>query len=115
MGKLDKLRVAVIAADGVEEPELVEPLKALRNEGAKAEVLSLEAKEIQCFRHHDKGVKVRADKAVKDAKPDDYDALLLPGGALSADRLRADADVRRLVQSFDREKKPMAIICHAPW
>jgi len=58
---------------------------------------------------------VEANKAVKDARPDDYDALLLPGGAINADTLRVDKDVQRFVQSFDKEKKPMAIICHAPW
>ena len=58
---------------------------------------------------------MEANKAVKDARPDDYDALLLPGGAINADTLRVDKDVQRFVQSFDKEKKPMAIICHAPW
>lgn len=115
MPNVKNLRVAVIATDGVEEPELVEPLKALQDGGAAVDVLSLKPGPIQCFRHHDKGVIVQADKAVKGASPDDYDALLLPGGALNADTLRADKDVLRFVQSFDKEKKPMAIICHAPW
>lgn len=115
MADVKGLRVAVIATDGVEQPELLKPMEALRQAGAKVEILSLKPGEIQCFNHHDKGEKVKADKAVKDARPDDYDALLLPGGALNADTLRADRDVVRFVRSFDEEKKPMAIICHAPW
>jgi protease I len=115
MSDLTNLRVAVVATDGVEEPEIVEPVKALRDAGALVEILSLKAGDIQCFRHQDKGMTLKAGKAVKDARPDFYDALLLPGGALNADALRADLDVQRFVQSFDKEKKPIAFICHAPW
>jgi protease I len=115
MADVKDLRVAVIATDGVEQPELEKPVEALCQAGAKVETLSLKPGEFQCFNHHDKSVKANADKAVKDARPDDYDALLLPGGALNADTLRADRDVLRFVRSFDQEKKPMAIICHAPW
>jgi protease I len=115
MADVKDLRVAVIATDGVEQAELEKPVEALRNAGASVEILSLKAGEFQCFNHQDKGDKAKADKAVKDVRPDDYDALLLPGGALNADTLRADRDVLRFVRSFDQEKKPMAIICHAPW
>ena len=115
MSNVKDLRVAAIATDGVEEPELLEPIKALHAAGAKVDILSLKTGPIQCFRHLDKGSIVQANKIVKSARPDDYDALLLPGGALNADTLRGDKDVLRFVQSFDKEKKPMAIICHAPW
>jgi protease I len=115
MPNVKDLRIAVIATDGVEEPELLEPLNALLAAGAVVDIFSLKLGPIQCFRHHDKGAIVQANKAVKGAHPDDYDALYLPGGALSADTLRADKDVQRFVQSFDKQKKAMAIICHAPW
>jgi len=115
MANVRNLRVAVIATDGVEESELLDPVQALQNEGAVVEILSLKAGPIQCFRHLDQGAKVTAAKAVKEANAGDYDALLLPGGALNADALRMDNHVRRFVQSIDKEKKPMAIICHAPW
>jgi protease I len=108
-------RIAAIATDGVEEPELLEPMEALQDAGARVHILSLKTGPIQCFQHLDKGFVLQADKAVKDVRPDDYDALLLPGGVLNADTLRGDKDVLRFVQSFDKEKKPMAIICHAPW
>jgi protease I len=71
MPDIKDLRVAVIATDGVEQPELLKPVEALRNAGAKAEILSLKAGEIQCFNHHDKGDKVQAEKAVKDVRPED--------------------------------------------
>ena len=115
MADVKGLRVAVIATDGVEQAELEKPVEALRNAGATVEILSLKPGEFQCFNHHDKGDKMKADKTVKDARPDEYDALVLPGGALSADTLRADRDVLSFAASFDKDKKPMAIICHAPW
>jgi protease I len=115
MTNINNLRVAVIAADGVEEPEIIEPVRALRDAGAQVETLSLKRGDIQCFKHYDKGSRIKVDRTVKEAQPGDYDALLLPGGALNADALRMDTDVRRFVRFFDTEKKPMAIICHAPW
>jgi len=107
--------VAVIATDGVEEPEIVEPVRALREAGAQPEILSLENGEIQCFNHLDKGRRLKAERPLRDARPDEYEALLLPGGALNADRLRVETDVQRFAQSFDRQRKPLAAICHAPW
>src|ERR1051326_5754332 len=101
MADIKDLRVAVVATDGVEEAELLEPLRALKEEGAHVEILAPRVGEIQCFNHHDKGATVVATKAVSAADPGDFDALLLPGGALNADALRADRDVLRFVQSFD--------------
>jgi protease I len=114
MTNLKDLRVACIAGDGVEEAEILEPVKALRHAGASVDIFSPKSGEIQTFSHFDKASKVKA-QALKSAHPDDYDALLLPGGALNADALRVEPAVKRFVQSFDRDKKPMAFICHAPW
>lgn len=115
MTQVQNLRVAVLATDGVEEAELVKPLEALREAGAQTKVLSIKLGEIQCFVHQDKGRRFPADGTIEDASPDDFDALLLPGGALNADTLRVDRNVKRFVQSFDRVRKPIAVICHAPW
>ena len=115
MANIKDVRVAAIAADGVEETELLEPVRALKAEGSHVEILAPKRGKIQCFRHLEPGGSVEADKAVGEADPSDYDALLLPGGALSADFLRGDRNVLRFVQSLDKAKKPMAIICHAPW
>jgi protease I len=115
MPDVKDLHIAVIATDGVEEPEIVEPVKALRDAGAQVDILSLKKGEIQCLRHFDKGIKLHADRSVKESSPDDYDALFLPGGAMNADALRADKSVKSFVTAFDTAKKPIAFICHAPW
>ncbi len=115
MARLENLRVAVLATDGFEESELTEPVKALRAEGAKVEIIAPEVKTLQAFRHMEKGKTVKADRKLADADPDEYDALVLPGGALNADFMRVVPEVKRFVRSFDEAGKPMAVICHAPW
>jgi protease I len=115
MARLEDLRVAVLATDGFEETELTEPVAALKANGARVEIIAPEVKKLQAFRHMDKGTTVKADRKLADADPDEYDALLLPGGALNADFMRVVPEVKRFVRSFDEAGKPMAIICHAPW
>jgi protease I len=113
---LDNLRVAVIATDGVEEPELAEPIKALRDAGARTELLSLRPGQIQAVRHDLQPTqKFTVDTAVDQADPGDYDALLLPGGAVNADRLRMEPAVQSFIKQMNNAGKPMAVICHAPW
>jgi protease I len=115
MTDLSNLRIAVIATDGFEESELTEPVKALKEAGATVEVLSLKQGEIQAFRHHDKSIKVSVDQAIDSVQPDNYNALLLPGGALNTDTLRVEPSVRSFLQHFQKAGKPIAAICHAPW
>jgi protease I len=115
MAELTNLRVAVIATDGFEESELTEPVDALRKAGAEVEILSLKTGKIQAFRHLDKGTTVKVSHSLDDVRPDEYDALQLPGGALNADTLRAVPAVKAFVQDIQRAGKPMAVICHAPW
>ena len=115
MAQLSGLRVAVLATDGFEQVELTEPAKALRDAGAQVDVVSLKPGEIQAFQHHDKGMKVKVDRTLKEAKPEKYDALQLPGGALNADMLRMVPEVQAFIKAFQQAGKPMAIICHAPW
>jgi protease I len=115
MGKLDGKRVAFLATDGVEQVELIEPLQAVRDEGAEVDVISLNKGEFQGFEHLDKGQTFTADKAVKDASADDYDGLVLPGGVANPDFLRSDEDAVRFVRSFVEAKKPVGAICHGPW
>ena len=112
---LSQLRVAVLATDGVEESELVEPVKALRDCGATVDIISLEPGLIQAFRHLEKGAEIAVDRVIEDAKAEDYHALLLPGGAVSADRLRADTEVQCFVRAIEDSGHPIAVICHAPW
>jgi protease I len=115
MAELSDIRVAVLATDGFEESELVQPMDALQKAGAHVEVISNKPGSIQAFRHFDKGRTVPVDRLLHDARPDDYDALLLPGGALNADALRTLPEVKAFVSDFQSAGKPMAIICHAPW
>ena len=115
MGKLDGKKIAFVAADGVEQVELTEPWEAVKKEGGEPELLSLEDGQIQGFEHLDHGQKFDVDKKVADANPDDYAALVLPGGVANPDFLRVDDDVRRFVRSFFEAGKPVGAICHGPW
>jgi protease I len=114
-GTLDGRRIAFIATDGVEQVEHFEPWKAVEDEGGKPELISLEPGEIQGFNHLDHGDKIKVDKAIADADPSDYDALVLPGGVANPDFLRTSEDVVSFVRHFFDEGKPVGAICHGPW
>ncbi|MCF6376673.1 type 1 glutamine amidotransferase [Nocardioides KLBMP 9356] len=115
-GSLDGRRVAILAADGVERVELEEPRRALDGAGARTEVVSLAEGEIQARNNdlQDAGT-FAVDRLVGDASPDDYDALLLPGGTVNPDKLRTDPTAVRFVRVFVDSGKPVASICHGPW
>lgn len=115
MAELENMRVAVLATDGFEEVELTEPAKALGEEGAKIDIISPHAGRIQAFKHHDKSITVPVDLTFEQASPASFDAILLPGGALNADALRADPQAQQFIRTFASSGKPMAVICHAPW
>lgn len=115
MNQLASLEVAVIGTDGVEESELVQPVVALREAGAKVSILSPKPDPIQMFRHHDKSITLKVDLPIEKTLPAAYDALLLPGGALNADALRAEQSVLTFIRAIHDAGKPMAVICHAPW
>src|SRR6188472_1544437 len=115
-GKLDGKRIAfLVANEGVEQVELTEPWKAVEGEGGTPELVSLESGKIQAFNHLDKGDTFDVDRTVADASPDDYDALVLPGGVANPDFLRADEDAVAFVRAFFEQAKPVAVICHGPW
>lgn len=115
MNVLDSFRVAVLATHGFEESELTEPVKALRAAGAKVEIVSLQNGMIQAFRHHDKSQMIPVDCTIDEVKAEDFDALMLPGGALNADRLRTEPKVKEFVRAFQDAGRPIAAICHAAW
>jgi protease I len=115
MNDLKNLRVAILATDGVEEPELTEPRKALDQAGARTELLSPKQGRIQAFRHHDKGSTIPVDASIDQANADDYDAVLLPGGAINADAMRMVPKVKEFLQAMQKAGKPIGVICHAPW
>mgnify|MGYP001052953837 CR=1 FL=1 len=113
--KLQGKKVAMIAADMVEQVELVEPRKALENAGATTELISIKPGKIQAFKHFDPADEIDVDRTIEEADASDYDALLIPGGVGNPDQLRMDENVIAFVQDFFRDGKPVAAICHAPW
>ncbi|MEO8891862.1 MAG: type 1 glutamine amidotransferase domain-containing protein [Coleofasciculaceae cyanobacterium] len=115
MADLTNLRVAVLATDGFEEAELTKPVQALKEAGARVEILSTKSGQIQAFRHHDQGIMVSVDRLLDQAQSREYDAVLLPGGALNADILRMEPKVQSFLQEMQQAGKPFALICHAPW
>ena len=115
-GRLDGKRIAILATDGVEQVELEQPREAVTREGARTEILSLSEGEIRAMNHDiEPADTFTADKAVKEASAADYDALILPGGTVNADRLRMNPDVVSFVQEIFRAGKPVGVICHGPW
>jgi protease I len=115
MAKLDGKKVAILAAEGFEQAELLEPRKALDDAGAQTFVVSPADGEVQGWKHFDKGDKVKVDVALARANAADYDALLLPGGVANPDQLRMLPKAVAFVRAFFEAGKPVAAICHAPW
>jgi protease I len=109
-------RVAfLVANDGVEQVELEEPWKAVLEHGGTPELLAPEQGTVQARRHLDRGDQFTADRAIGDALPSNYDALILPGGVANPDRLRLDEDALGFVRQMFAAQRPVAAICHAPW
>ncbi|MGA8731639.1 MAG: type 1 glutamine amidotransferase domain-containing protein [Terracidiphilus sp.] len=115
MASLNGKKIAVLATDGFEQVELMEPRKALDKEGATTVVISPKSGEIKGWNHTDWGQTVKVDKTIESANPNDYDALLLPGGVMNPDHLRMEPKVVNFVRQFVATGKPVAAICHAPW
>jgi len=106
--------VAILATDGFEQSELIEPREALESAGATTTVIAPHAGSIRGWQHKDWGDDVKVDLTLDEANPDDYDALLLPGGVMNPDHLRTDRGAVSLVRSFFDAEKPVAAICHGP-
>lgn len=115
MHHLTGVRVAILATDLFEESELVEPKKALEQAGAKTVVIAPKAGKIQGVRHIEKGSEVPVDLTLEKAEAADFDAVLLPGGAMNADALRIEKPAQEFVREMDGAGKPIAVICHGPW
>jgi protease I len=113
--KLQGTRVAFLATDMVEQVELTEPWNAVVAEGAEPELISLEEGEIQGFNHYDKADTFKVDRTVEEARADDYDALVIPGGVGNPDTMRTDENAVQLVRDFFEQGKPVGVICHGPW
>jgi protease I len=115
MAKLTGKKVAVLMTDGVEESELLETSKALKIEGAEVIVASPRGDEVQVMRRDEKTMMANSQMKTADLHASEFDAVLLPGGAMNGDKLRMDQDARRFVKEMNAAEKPIAAICHAPW
>jgi protease I len=112
---LDGLTIAILATDGFEQAELTEPRKALDAAGADTEVVSPKPGKVRSWKTKEWGEEVAVDRSLEEADPQDYDALLLPGGVINADALRMQPKAVAFVKAFCEAGKPIGVICHGPW
>ena len=108
-------RIAILSSDYFEESELTSPLEYLQDKGYEVEVIAPHEGEIKGLKHVNPGESVTVDKTLDQANANEYDALVLPGGAINADTLRTNQKAQRFTKQFMDDHKPIAAICHAPW
>lgn len=114
MGSLNNRKVAILTEEGFEQVELTSPQKALKDAGATVHIVSPKSGKIKAWNETDWGIEVQVDKQLSDVSPDDYNALVLPGGVLNPDKLRQNKAAVAFVSAFLDEGKPVAAICHGP-
>jgi protease I len=112
---LDGKKVAIIATDLFEQAELTEPKAALEEAGVEVTIIAPHDGEIQGMNHDEKADTIPVDITLDLADPADYDALLIPGGAMNSDALRVNERAQAFAQAIDEAGKPLAVICHGPW
>jgi protease I len=115
MADISGKRIMILAADGFEQSELMVPKQRLEEAGAKVDIVSLKTGQIWGWKNHDWGDPVEVDRTIDAVSIDEYDALVIPGGQINPDLLRADKDAVAFVRDFYASKKPVAAVCHAPW
>lgn len=108
-------RVAILVAEGFEQIEMTEPREALDQAGAQTLLVSPADGQVRAWNHTDWGDRFDVDQPLQDASADEFDALMIPGGVMSPDKLRAQPKAVQFVGSFFESGKPVAAICHAPW
>lgn len=108
-------RIAILAADGFEQAELEQPMIALEEAGATVSIVSPKAGQIQGMNHAEKGDKFDVDLPLKNARPAEFDGLLIPGGLMNPDELRSTPEAVSFARAFAESGKPIAAICHGPW
>ncbi|HEY9003459.1 MAG TPA: type 1 glutamine amidotransferase domain-containing protein [Mucilaginibacter sp.] len=114
MASLNNRRVAILTEEGFEQVELTSPKQALEEAGAKVDVVSPKTGKIKAWDKTNWGIEVDVDRNLNDVSPDEYDALVLPGGVLNPDKLRQNKEAVAFVSAFLDEGKPVAAICHGP-
>ncbi len=108
-------KIAILATDGFEQSELLDPREALDKAGATTHIVSLKSGEIKGWDETDWGKSVKVDATLDDASPEDYDALVLPGGVINPDKLRVEPKALAFIRAFYDAGKTVGAICHAPW
>lgn len=112
---LSNKKVAILVENGFEQVEMTQPRQALDTAGAQTHIVSPQTEQVQGWNHYDRGDQFAVDVPLDQANPNDYDALLLPGGTLNPDQLRMNEAAVKFVRSFFDARKPVAAICHGPW
>lgn len=112
---LNGRKVAILVTDGFEQVEMTEPRRALDAAGAETTLIAPSGDTVKGWDHTDWGEEFQVDLALQDARAEEYDALLLPGGVMNPDKLRMDENAVRFARSFFEAQKPVAAICHGPW
>lgn len=115
LGRLQGRRIAILATDGFEQSELLEPKRALEQAGALVKIVSPRDGEIKAWNKTDWGETVRVDSSLEEAEPNEFDGLVLPGGVMNPDKLRMNERAVEFVRHFVTSGKPIAAICHGPW
>lgn len=115
MNELNGKKVAILVEKGFEQVEMTEPRQALDNAGAETHLISPQEREVRGWNHTEWGDAFEVDVPLNRARPEDYDALLLPGGVMNPDKLRTNPEAQRFVRHFFEAGKPVGAICHAPW
>ena len=113
--RLDGKKVAILVTDGFEQVEMTKPREALDEAGAETKIVSLKPGKIQGMHHADKGDKFDVDLTLDEARPEEFDALMIPGGLMNPDSLRSNVAALEFTRHFFREGKPVAASCHGPW
>ena len=113
--RIDGMRVAILLTDLFEQVEMTEPRKALDDAGAKTSIIAPHGGQVQAMDHDTKSDTFPVDLSLDRANAADFDALLLPGGAMNADKIRMEHAAREFVRGIDDQDRPVAVICHAPW
>lgn len=112
--KLKGLKVAILITDGFEQSEMTEPKKALQDAGAHTDIIAPSKGKVKSWKNKNWGDEFQVDKDLEQAKEEDYDALMLPGGLMSPDKLRMNEKAVNFVKNFVKNRKPIASICHGP-
>src|SRR5690606_21466379 len=114
MRDLSNCNIAILTESGFEEVELTSPKQALEEAGAKVHIISPQREKVKAMKGHEWSIELPVDKHISDARADDYDGLMLPGGVLNPDQLRMNAEAISFIKAFFEAGKPVAAICHGP-